>query len=69
MRMGQMAIAEAEQGKDYGRLLLGHTVNLTGSVRQTDRRCQGQNRSRVLSKSRVSSNDKRSIDTVFDLSV
>jgi len=35
MRMGRLAIAETEQGKGYGRLLLGHAVNLARSVRQT----------------------------------
>jgi len=35
MRMGRLAIAAAEQGKGYGRLLLGHAVNLARSVRQT----------------------------------
>jgi len=35
MRMGRLAIAEAKQGKGYGRLLLGHAVNLTHSGRQT----------------------------------
>jgi len=35
MRMGRLAIAAMEQGKGYGRLLLGHAVNLARSVRQT----------------------------------
>jgi len=35
MRMGRLAIAATEQGKGYGRLLLGHAVNLACSVRQT----------------------------------
>jgi len=35
MRMGRLAIAATEQGKGYGRLLLGHAVNLARSVRQT----------------------------------
>jgi len=35
MRMGRLAIAAREQGKGYGRLLLGHAVNLARSVRQT----------------------------------
>jgi len=35
MRMGRLAIAAAEQGKGYGKILLGHAVNLARSVRQT----------------------------------
>jgi len=35
MRMGRLAIAEAEQGKGYDRLLPGHAVSLACSVRQT----------------------------------
>jgi len=35
MRMGRLAIATTEQGRGYGQLLLGHTVNLARSVRQT----------------------------------
>ncbi|KXU38019.1 GCN5 family acetyltransferase [Ventosimonas gracilis] len=35
MRMGRLAIAATEQGKGYGRLLLGHAVNLARLVRQT----------------------------------
>jgi len=35
MRMGRLAVAATEQGKGYGRLLLGHAVNLARSVRQT----------------------------------
>ena len=35
MRIGRLAVAEAEQGKGYGQLLLGHAVNLALSVRQT----------------------------------
>lgn len=35
MRMGRLAVAQAEQGKGYGRLLVGHAANLALSVRQT----------------------------------
>lgn len=35
MRMGRLAVAQTEQGKGYGQLLLGHAVNLALSVRQT----------------------------------
>jgi len=35
MRMGRLAVAATEQGKGYGKILLGHAVNLARSVRQT----------------------------------
>ncbi|MFT0545929.1 GNAT family N-acetyltransferase [Allopusillimonas ginsengisoli] len=35
MRMGRLAVSANEQGKGYGRLLLGHAVNLALSVRQS----------------------------------
>jgi len=35
MRMGRLAVAATEQGKGYGRMLLGHAVNLARSVRLT----------------------------------
>lgn len=35
VRLGRLAISTREQGKGYGRLLLGHAVNQTLSVRQT----------------------------------
>jgi len=35
MRMGRLAIAATAQGKGYGKILLGHAVNLARSVRQT----------------------------------
>jgi len=35
MRMGRLAIATTKQGNGYGRLLLGHAVNLARKVRQT----------------------------------
>jgi predicted GNAT family N-acyltransferase len=35
IRVGRLAVSISEQGKGYGRLLLGHAVNLTLSVRQT----------------------------------
>jgi len=35
MRMGRLAIATTEQGKGYGKVLVGHAVNLARSVRQT----------------------------------
>jgi len=35
MRVGRLAIATTEQGKGYGRILLGHAVNLACSVSQT----------------------------------
>ena len=35
IRMGRLAVASAAQGKGYGRILLGHAVNLALSVRQT----------------------------------
>jgi len=35
MRMARLAIAASEQGKGYGKILLGHVVNLACSVRQT----------------------------------
>jgi len=35
MRMGRLAIAATEQGKGYGRVLLGHAVNLAREVRKT----------------------------------
>lgn len=35
IRMGRLAVSSVEQGKGYGRLLMGHAVNLALSVRQT----------------------------------
>lgn len=35
IRVGRLAVAQTEQGRGYGQLLLGHTVNLVLSVRQT----------------------------------
>jgi len=35
MRMGRLAIAATEQGKGYGKILLGHAVRLACTVRQT----------------------------------
>jgi GNAT superfamily N-acetyltransferase len=35
MRMGRLAVAQAEQGRGYGQLLVGHAANLAVSVRQT----------------------------------
>ena len=35
IRLGRLAVSQAEQGKGYGQLLLGHAVNLAWSVRQT----------------------------------
>lgn len=35
IRMGRLAVLESEKGKGYGRLLMGHAVNLALSVRQT----------------------------------
>src|SRR5690606_3842299 len=29
IRVGRLAVSQAQQGKGYGQLLLGHTVNLT----------------------------------------
>ena len=35
IRVGRMAVSQSETGKGYGRLLLGHAVNLALSVRRT----------------------------------
>ena len=35
IRVGRLAVSQAQQGKGYGQLLLGHAVNLTVAVRQT----------------------------------
>lgn len=35
VRVGRLAVAQTEMGKGYGRLLLGHAVNLALSVQQT----------------------------------
>lgn len=35
IRVSRLAVSNAEQGKGYGQLLLGHAVNLALSVRQT----------------------------------
>lgn len=35
IRVGRLAVSQAEQGKGYGALLLGHAVNLALSVRLT----------------------------------
>ncbi len=35
MRMGRLAVAQAEQGRGHGALLIGHAANLALNVRQT----------------------------------
>lgn len=35
VRVGRLAVAQAEKGRGHGRLLLGHAVNLALSVRRT----------------------------------
>lgn len=35
IRVGRLAVSQAEKGKGYGQLLLGHAVNLAISIRQT----------------------------------
>ncbi|WP_337054949.1 GNAT family N-acetyltransferase [Pseudoxanthomonas sp. USHLN014] len=35
IRLGRLAVAQAEQGRGHGQLLLGHAVNLALSVRST----------------------------------
>jgi len=35
IRLGRLAVSSAMQGRGYGQLLLGHTVNLALSVRRT----------------------------------
>ncbi|HJV00619.1 MAG TPA: GNAT family N-acetyltransferase [Burkholderiaceae bacterium] len=35
VRVARLAVSQAEKGKGYGRLLLGHAVNLACSVRRT----------------------------------
>lgn len=35
VRVGRLAVSQAEQGKGYGQLLLGHAANLAMSIRQT----------------------------------
>lgn len=35
VRMGRLAVAQAEQGRGHGQLLLGHAANLALAVRQT----------------------------------
>lgn len=35
IRVGRLAVSQAEQGRGYGQLLLGHAVNLALSVRKT----------------------------------
>lgn len=37
IRMGRLAVSSVEQGNGYGRLILGHAVNMAVSVRQTMR--------------------------------
>ncbi|WP_377705251.1 GNAT family N-acetyltransferase [Pseudoduganella sp. UC29_71] len=35
IRVGRLAVSQSEKGKGYGKLLLGHAVNLALSVRKT----------------------------------